>query len=82
MPLHMDKFYTMQVHLHSHWEKDKLVGTPIEFKDLSFDQLQQTRKIVWTQGIFIEMSPITFELVDPLRIKHIYFLEQPQKFAQ
>lgn len=81
MPLKTDKYYTMQVHLHRHYDGQKLTGIPIEFKDLTFEQVQETRKVVWQRGIFVETSAIAFEAIDPLHIKHVFFLEQPQKFG-
>lgn len=81
MPLQPAKFYTMQVHLHRHYEGQKLIGKPIEFVDMTFDQVQQTKRMVWQQGITIELTPICFEVIDPLHIKTIYFLEQPAKFG-
>lgn len=81
MPLKQDKFYTMQVHLHRHYDGQKLVGVPIEFLDMTYDQVQQTKRIVWQQGIVIELTPISFEVIDPLHIKSVFFLEQPGKLG-
>lgn len=82
MPLQSDKFYTMIVHLHRHYSNDgKMEQQPEQFKDMTYEQVVTKMKTIWTTGILIQHTPISFESIDPLHIKQVFFVEQPTKFA-
>ena len=73
------KFYTAQITLNEKKEgtNDHVV---LEFHDMTFQQMQEFKQRAFVQGVQRQTSPICWELIDPLRVKQILFIQQPQKY--
>lgn len=85
MPLNHNSFYTMQVLLNSDFDKKGTqTGTAIEYVNINTDRIDDIKRAIFMQGILHENpeSPGSFELIDPLRIRHVFFIEQKEKIVK
>lgn len=79
--LEENKWYTVQIHLHDFRGENKEPHIE-EFKDFNKAQVKEFSAKIFVQGFRVEINPGTsWEIIDPLRIKKVYILTQPQKFG-
>lgn len=80
-----NKFYTIQIYMHDYRdEKGELKEPPpIELKDVSWNGVKEFQEKIWVRGFRLELvsGGVSYELVDPLRIKRVLALLQDRKYS-
>lgn len=73
-------YYTFQVQLH---RIDTLTnaGETHEFRDCTGARIKELRIEAFTQGIKINHTPTTWEVLSPQQIKQIFIIQQDKKYA-
>ncbi len=69
-----DKYFTIQI---------KVSGNPDtteEIKDLTEDHMKQFWRLLWVQGVKIQRTPTSWEVISPFRIISAFVLLQDKKY--
>jgi len=73
-------YFTLQVTYSKQGNKIGEVET-IEFKDIeSWDNVKKFQSGIWTNGIRIQLTPTSWELISPFRINKAMIIKQAFKY--
>lgn len=75
--LEANKLYTLQLRM-----TGSKIGETIteELKDLNHVQVTEIKKTLFTQGVWIQRSPVCRELINPWKINEALFIKQERPY--
>lgn len=75
-----EHWYTFQIILHRKEPNSEDLETH-EFRDCTPEKIELLRMNVWTNGVKINHTPNSWEVICPFSIKQVFIVKQDKKFG-